>query len=132
MIPFIISLLPALSWSASTIYPYPYLDPTLSIADRTANLLSLLTLPEKVSLLSTGQPAIDRIQLPAYNLARECERGDTSGKTGTLFPSGASMAATWNRDAVFKVARFTALEARSNSDSAASCSIWSRAGGTVH
>lgn len=115
----ILPLLPALAWA--TTYPYPYLDPTLSIPDRTTNLLSLLTLPEKVSLLSSGQPAIDRIQLPAYSLARECERGDSSGKTGTLFPSGAAMAATWNRDAVFKVAKFTALEARSNSDSGASC-----------
>ena len=103
--------------AAASPFPFPYLDPSLSIPARTANLLSLLTVEEKVSLLNAGAPAIPRLQLPAYSIARECERGDTSGPSGTTFPSGAALAATFNPDLIFQVARLTALEARANANS---------------
>jgi beta-glucosidase len=106
----------AITAAAVSSFPFPYLDPSLSIADRTSNLLSLLSLAEKVSLLETDQPAIPRVALPAYSMGRECERGDTSGPTGTTFPSGAALAASWSEDLVASVARFTALEARSNAN----------------
>jgi len=110
-------LLAACLGLAAAAPPYPYLDPTLPIPARTANLLSLLTLAEKVSLLDASGPAIPRISLPAYSLARECERGDSSGRTGTTFPSGAALAASWDEQLVQQVARLTALEARANSNS---------------
>ena len=101
---------------AALSFPFPYLDPSLSIPARTANLLSLLNLSEKVSLLETEQPAIPRLQLPAYSMGRECERGDSSGATGTTFPSGAALAATWDADLVFAVARLTAVEVKGNAN----------------
>ena len=104
--------------AASAAFPFPYLDPSLSIPARTANLLSLLNATEKVSLLQASAPAIPRIALPSYSVARECERGDTSGPHGTAFPSGAALAATWDAELVFAVARLTALEARANGGSA--------------
>jgi beta-glucosidase len=84
---------------------------------RTANLLSLLNTSEKVSLLEAAQPAIPRLLLPAYSMGRECERGDTSGSSGTTFPSGAALAASWNEVLVFEVARLTAVEVKGNANS---------------
>ena len=99
-------------------FPFPYLDPSLSLAARTANLISLLNTSEKVALLNADAPALPRISLPPYSIARECERGDTGGPHGTLFPSGAGLAASWDADLVGRVARFTALEARANANMA--------------
>jgi beta-glucosidase len=97
-------------------YTYPWQDPSYPTPVRVANLISLLTVPEKVSLLQDASPAIPRIGLPAYEWARECERGDTSGPSGTSFPSGIALGATWNSTLVFLVAHETAVEARANAD----------------
>jgi hypothetical protein len=40
---------------------FPFLDPTLPVAARVANLISLLTLEEKASLLNFRAPAIARL-----------------------------------------------------------------------
>ena len=40
-------------------------DPTLPIDARVADLLSQLTLAEKISLIPTGQPAIPRLNIAA-------------------------------------------------------------------
>jgi beta-glucosidase len=95
---------------------FPYLDPTLPTAQRAANLISLLNITEKTWLLNADTPALPHISLPPYSFARECERGDSSGRTGTLFPSGAAIAASWDVDLAFQIARFTALEAKSNAN----------------
>ena len=100
-------------------FPFPYLNPSLSIEARTANLLSLLNITEKISLLEASQPAIARLDLPAYSMGRECERGDSSGPTGTTFPSGAAQAASWNADLVFEIARLTAVEVKGNANTEA-------------
>lgn len=105
-------------------YNYPWQDPTLPTAVRVQNLISLLNITEKVLLLQAASAAIDRIGLPAYTWSRECERGDTSGKTGTSFPSGIALGMTWNASLVNQVAHYTAIEARANydqGDGGASC-----------
>ena len=114
------ALLASACLAATRAFQYPYQDPAISIPARTANLLSLLTLDEKVSLLQSDAPAISRIALPAYSIGRECERGDSSGPRATVFPSGAALAATWDADLVFAVARLTALEARANANTGGS------------
>lgn len=95
---------------------YPWQDPALPTQQRIDNLLSLLSVDEKVSLLSTDNPPIARIQLPGFTFARECERGDTSGSLGTAFPSGVAMASSFDAGMVWAVAQATAVEARANID----------------
>lgn len=89
---------------------------SLPIPERVDALISSLNLSEKVSLLSAGSPAIDRIGLPSYNWASECERGDSSGPTGTAFPSGIALGSTFNESLVNAVAFATAVETRANYD----------------
>lgn len=90
---------------------------SLSSLRRTNALIASLSLDEKVSLLQTGQPAIDRIGLPAYNFGRECERGDTSGKLGTAYPTGLALAGTFDIELVHSIAAATAIEVRGNVNS---------------
>jgi len=102
--------------AAALAFEFPWQDPSLPLAARAANIISLLTLEEKAAQLEAGAPAVPRIALPPYSYARECERGDSSALRGTAFPSGAGLAATWDADLVFRVARLTALEARANAN----------------
>ena len=95
---------------AVSAYVYPWQDPTLPVGERVDNLISLLTLDEKVSLLSAAAPAVPRIELPAYQWAHECERGDTNGRTA--FPSGIALGTSFNATLVQLVAHATAIEVR--------------------
>ena len=81
---------------------------------RLVRRLSDLTLNEKVSLLQVSQPAIERVGLPAYNFGRECERGDTSGKLGTAYPTGLALGGTFDVQLVHAIAVATAIEVRGN------------------
>jgi hypothetical protein len=94
--------------------PPSWRDNELSSAERTDALLSDLTLNEKVSLLQVSQPAIKRVGLPPYNFGRECERGDTSGKLGTAYPTGLALGGTFDVQLVHAIAVATAIEVRGN------------------
>ena len=94
----------------------PWRDATLPVTARVTDLISRLNVTEKAMLLSASSPALPRLGLPAFSYARECERGDTSGPTGTAFPSGAGLAASWDAELVHRVARATAVEARANAN----------------
>lgn len=96
-------------------YAYPWQNPSLSTAARTDNLISLLTVAEKASLLNAGAPAIPRISLPPYSWGRECERGDASGKLGTAYPTGLALAASFDPALVQDVAEQTAIEVHASS-----------------
>jgi beta-glucosidase len=94
----------------------PWQDPTLSTAERVDNLVSLLSLDEKVSLLSSANPPVARIGLPGYSFGRECEGGDTSGHLGTAYPAGLAFAASFDPQLVAEVAFQTAIEVRGNAN----------------
>ena len=94
----------------ATAAPAAWHNASLSSAQRTQSLLSELSLEEKVSLLQVNQPRIERVGLPAYNFGRECERGDTSGKLGTAYPTGLALAGAFDVELVHAIALATALE----------------------
>ncbi|MCQ2151212.1 MAG: hypothetical protein MJY46_05055, partial [Bacteroidales bacterium] len=52
---------------AETSYEYPFQDPSLSTEKRVDNLISLLTLEEKVSMMINRSMAVERLGIPAYN-----------------------------------------------------------------
>lgn len=122
LVTLVLTILPVIIVSGN--YTYPWQNPTLPVNQRVANLISLLNVTEKIMLLNAEPPAIPRLSLPSYSFAEECERGDTSGPTGTSFPSGIALGSTFNSSLVYEVAHYTAIEARANSDIAgrgASC-----------
>jgi beta-glucosidase len=89
----------------------PYLDPDLSPERRAADLVSRMTLEEKVSQMQSTAPAIPRLGVPAYNWWNEALHGVAQGRA-TVFPQAIALAATWDPDLMHRVADIISTEAR--------------------
>ena len=98
-------------WSAGQSTPV-YLDPAKPLDDRVDDLLRQLTLAEKISLLGTTAPAIERLKVPAMNGWNQSLHGIVWTEPTTMFPVPISMAATWNPNLVHDVAAAIADEGR--------------------
>ena len=92
---------------------YPFQNPSLSIEARAADLVSRLTLDEKITQMLNKTPAIDRFDIPPYDWWNECLHGvaRTEYKV-TVFPQAIGMAAGWDVDAMKQMGDYTAEEAR--------------------
>jgi beta-glucosidase len=90
-----------------------YMDPSVSIEKRVENLVSLLTLEEKVAQLNEKTPAIPRLGVPAYNWWNEALHGVArSGDTLAVFPQAIGLAATFNPRLLQKVGQACGEQAR--------------------
>ncbi len=89
-----------------------YLDPGLPLEHRVEDLVSRMTLAEKVSQMVYEAAAIPRLQIPAYNWWNECLHGVARAGTATVFPQAIGLAATWNTDLMLKIADVISTEAR--------------------
>ena len=89
----------------------PYLDPSLSPERRAADLVSRMTLEEKVLQMQSTAPAIERLGVPAYNWWNEALHGVAQGRA-TVFPQAIALAATWDTDLMHRVADIISTEAR--------------------
>ena len=89
-----------------------YLDPGKPLDERVDDLLRQLTLAEKISLLGTTAPAIERLKIPAMNGWNQSLHGIVWTEPTTMFPVPISMAATWNPSLVRDVAAAIADEGR--------------------
>lgn len=92
---------------------YPFQDYKLSFEERVNNLVSQLTLEEKVSQMLNSSPAIPRLGIPAYDWWNETLHGvaRTPFKV-TVYPQAIAMAATFDKNSLFKMADYSALEGR--------------------
>ena len=73
----------------------PFRDPGLPIDVRVADLVSRLTLSEKISLMWSTQPAISRLGIAARNVGSEVLHG-VAYQTATMFPQAEGLAHTWD------------------------------------
>ncbi len=89
----------------------PYMDPDLSPERRAADLVSRMTLEEKVLQMQSTAPAIQRLGVPAYNWWNEALHGVAQGRA-TVFPQAIGLAATWDTDLMYRVADIISTEAR--------------------
>ena len=87
-------------------------NPELSIEERLDSLLSRLSLEEKIRQLSNSAPGIERLGIPSYNYWNESLHGIARNGQATVFPQGIALAATWDRELVFRVANAISDEAR--------------------
>ena len=76
-------------------------------------MVSHLTLEEKVSQMLNSSPAIPRLGIPAYDWWNETLHGvaRTPFKT-TVYPQAIAMAATFDKNSLFTMADYSALEGR--------------------
>ena len=71
-----------------------------------------MTLAEKISQMMNDSPAIERLDVPAYNWWNESLHGVARGGLATVFPQAIALAATWDTDQMFRVATAISDEAR--------------------
>src|SRR4026207_407407 len=90
----------------------PYKDPSLPIEKRVDDLVSRMTLEEKVSQMLNGAAAIERLGVPEYEWWNEGLHGVARAGYATVFPQAIGLAATWNTDLMFQVADVISTEAR--------------------
>jgi len=90
----------------------PYLDVSLPVEQRVDDLVSRMTLPEKVSQMRDHAAAIPRLGVPKYDWWNEGLHGVAFGGYATNFPQVIGMAATWDTDLVHRMAEVISTEAR--------------------
>ena len=100
---------------------HPFLNPSLPMDERIANLLSLMTLEEKIACLST-RTAVPRLGVPSFGssegihgvVQRAPANGGyhRSGITTTQFPQPPGLGETWDPALVQQAAHVEGTEAR--------------------
>lgn len=84
----------------------------MSDTSRIQELISKMTLEEKVSQLSHTSPAIDRLGIPAYNWWNEALHGVARAGLATVFPQAIGLGATFDDGFVRRVFEAISDEAR--------------------
>jgi len=83
-----------------------------SLEERVDELISQMTLEEKVSQMIFDAAAIERLGIPRYNWWNECLHGVARAGLATVFPQAIGLAATWDPDLLLRVATAISDEAR--------------------
>jgi beta-glucosidase len=89
-----------------------YLDTSLSISERVRDLVSRLTLDEKVGLMSHPAHGVPHLGIPAYNYWSEALHGVARNGRATVFPQAIGMAATWDKELIYQVGAVISDEGR--------------------
>jgi beta-glucosidase len=97
----------------SQIPAFPFWDHRLPIEQRINDVVSRLTLEEKVAQMLNSTPAIPRLGIPGYDWWNEVLHGvaRTSFHV-TVFPQAIGMAATFDTNSLYTMADYSALEGR--------------------
>ncbi|HWF89059.1 MAG TPA: glycoside hydrolase family 3 C-terminal domain-containing protein, partial [Pyrinomonadaceae bacterium] len=90
----------------------PYRDPRLPLQQRVDDLISRMTLEEKVSQMMNAAPAIPRLGIPQYDWWNEALHGVAFSGIATVFPQAIGLGATFDPPLVNRVANVISDEAR--------------------
>ena len=83
----------------------PYMDPTRPVEERVNNLLSLMTVEDKMELVREGWgiPGIPHLGIPSV-MKVEAIHGFSYGSGATIFPQSIGIGASWNKALAEEVA----------------------------
>ncbi|HEY0758197.1 MAG TPA: glycoside hydrolase family 3 C-terminal domain-containing protein [Acidisarcina sp.] len=95
-----------------------YFNTALPTAERVADLVSRMTLEEKISQMQDEAVAIPRLGIPRYGWWNEGLHGVAFSGYATNFPQAIGLAATWDTDLVHRVAGVISTEARAKYNAA--------------
>ncbi len=94
------------------------MDPSRPINVRVDDLISRMTLEEKVSQLANQSRAIPRLQVPEYDWWSEALHGVARAGTATVFPEPIGLAATFDPSLIHEMATAIGREARAKHNQA--------------
>lgn len=89
-----------------------YLNVDLPLPERVRDLVSHLTLDEKVGLMSHPAHGVPRLGIPAYNYWNEALHGVARNGRATVFPQAIGMAATWDKELIHQIGTAISDEGR--------------------
>jgi len=89
-----------------------YLNPDARPKDRARDLISRMTLAEKVGSMMEDSVAVERLGIPAISWWNEALHGVARAGKATVFPQAIGIAATWNAELVHRMAGVISDEAR--------------------
>ncbi len=84
----------------------------MTFYERAKELVSKMTIEEKISQMRYDAPAIERLGVPAYNWWNECLHGVARQGCATVFPQAIGLSASYNKDLMRRVATVISNEAR--------------------
>ncbi|MBP5326989.1 MAG: glycoside hydrolase family 3 C-terminal domain-containing protein [Bacteroidales bacterium] len=82
---------------------YPFQDTTLTIEERVEDLISRLTLEEKLGFLEHQNPAVERLGIKPYSWWNEALHGIARNGVATVYPMPIALAATFDPNIVEEV-----------------------------
>ncbi|NGO45635.1 glycoside hydrolase family 3 C-terminal domain-containing protein [Streptomyces ureilyticus] len=91
---------------------YAFRNPKLSVDRRVDDLLTRLTLDEKISLFHQYQPAIPRLGIKSFKTGTEALHGVAWLGEATVFPQAVGLASTWDPALMKRVGSAVGDEAR--------------------
>ena len=91
---------------------FDFLDYNLPVDERVEILVSQMTLQEKIDQMVYTAPAIPRLGVPEYNWWNESLHGVARAGYATVFPQSITIAGSWDKDLMFRVATAISDEAR--------------------
>src|SRR5690606_13447185 len=92
--------------------PPVYQDTERSFEERAADLVSHMTLEEKVAQMQNDAPAIPRLGVPKYEWWNEALHGVARAGAATVFPQAIGLAASFDPDMMLEIATVISDEGR--------------------
>src|SRR5919107_4397261 len=108
----LLSAVPARAQTPSPKDAPDYLNPRLPVSRRAEDLVSRMTLEEKIAQMMNKAPAIERLGVPAYDWWNEALHGVAYAGRATVFPQSIGLGASWDTAQMRRVATAISTEAR--------------------
>jgi beta-glucosidase len=89
-----------------------YRDPKFSVEQRASDLVSRMTLEEKISQLGHTADSVPRLGIPEYNWWNEGLHGVARAGSATVFPQAVGLAATFDEPLMHQIADVISTEFR--------------------